>query len=543
MADWGYDDNWGVGSYDDWSGYGGTVGASSSPDFYSSPAYQAFTGWGDPTGPGSSGDTSGGSWWGNIGGILGGVGSFLGQNAGTLGPLASTLGGVASGAIGSNAAGNASAQQAEALNRGIDLQTAQWLQQQANQAPWLQAGQDALGHMTGRMAWQGPQQPGATSAISGANYTLPGTTPGWTPQAIDPHAYRWTPGQGPQASQYGYQGPQAVQAGDYRWQPGQTPDAQPYASGLDLYRGAMPGTQVSTLTGQQVLDQDPGAAFRQTEARKALESSAAARGDLLSGGTLQALQSRSQDLASQEYGNAWQRMMARDTEQYGRNWGQYQQAWNQGVQGTQLGMAANAQNFGQALSAAQLREQLGQAASQQGFQQALGAQGQQWQQGMAGQQYDWQRAQQEAAFREQMAQAGSQQGWQQALAGQQWNQGQQQQWQQEQYQRMMAEAQTRYGMDTAENTTNYARQQQSYAQQLAELQRQWGQFSTLAGYGQAATGQAGALGAQYANQAANLYGQLGTAQGAGTFGQAYPWQSAIAGAANNVPSLLRSLNA
>jgi hypothetical protein len=526
MADWGYDDNWGAGSYDDWSGYGGNVGAQSSPDFYSSPAYQAFTGWGDPTGPGSSGDTSGGGWWGNIGGILGGVGSFLGQNAGTLGPLASTLGGVASGAIGSNAAGNASAQQAEALNRGIDLQTAQWLQQQQAQAPWLQAGQQALGHLTGRMDWAGPAQPGATSAISGANYQLPGTTPGWTPQAYQGPAgvnagdYRWTPGQGPSAA-------------TYRYTPGQTPDAAMYASGApQLYQGAMPGTQVSTLTGQQVLDQDPGAAFRQSEARKALEGSAAARGDLLSGGTLQALQARSQDLASQEYGNAWQRMMARDTEQYGRNWGQYQQAWNQGVQGTQLGLQTTAQNFGQALSASQLREQVNQQASQQG----------------------WSQAQAEAAFREQMAAQAQAQNFQSALAGQgqqyaqglqsaQWNQGQQQQFTQEHYQRMMADAQARYGWDVNQNQTDYQRQQQAYQNQQAALQREWGNFAQVAGLGQAATGQAGVLGANYANQAANLYGQVGSANALGTIGQAGQWQggvNSILGAGN---TLLKNLNA
>ena len=231
----------------------------------------------------------------------------------------------------------------------------------------------------------------------------------------------------------------------------------------------MPGTQVPTLTGQQVLDQDPGAAFRQTEARKALEGSAAARGGLLSGSTLGALQRQSQDLASQEYRNAWQRMMARDTEQYGRNWGQYQQNWNQGVQGTQLGLATNAQNFRQDLSAAQLREQVNQVASQQG----------------------WTQAQAEAAFREQMSQAASQQGWNQALQGQQWNQGQQQQFQQEQYQRQMQQMQQRYGMDVAQNTTDYQRQQQRYSQDVAEMTRQWNQFASLSGLGQTATNQLG----------------------------------------------------
>ena len=165
MSEWDY--SWDYGGsqpYDDWSWNMGNVGAASTPDFYNSPAYQSFTGWGDPTGPGSSGDTSGGGWWGSLGGILGGVGSFLGKNAGTLGPLASTLGGVASGALGSNAAGEASAQQAAALNRGIDLQTAQWLQQQANQAPWLQAGQQALGQLQGLSGQPGPQMPGTKRA-------------------------------------------------------------------------------------------------------------------------------------------------------------------------------------------------------------------------------------------------------------------------------------------------------------------------------------------------------------------------------------------
>ena len=71
----------------------------------------------------------------------------------------------------------------------------------------------------------------------------------------------------------------------------------------------------------------------------------------------------------------------------------------------------NAQNFGQDLSAAQLREQVNQVASQQG----------------------WSQAQAEAAFREQMAhrqaRAGLATG---APQGQQWTQGQAQQWDQEQ---------------------------------------------------------------------------------------------------------------
>lgn len=52
---------------------------------------------------------------------------------------------------------------------------------------------------------------------------------------------------------------------------------------------------------------DPGYAFRLSEGMKALERSAAARGGLLSGGAGKAFQRYGQDLASQEYGNAFDR--------------------------------------------------------------------------------------------------------------------------------------------------------------------------------------------------------------------------------------------
>jgi len=59
--------------------------------------------------------------------------------------------------------------------------------------------------------------------------------------------------------------------------------------------------------GASDFEQDPGYAFRQSEGMKALERSAAARGSLLSGSTLKGIQRFGQDLASQEYGNAFNR--------------------------------------------------------------------------------------------------------------------------------------------------------------------------------------------------------------------------------------------
>lgn len=71
----------------------------------------------------------------------------------------------------------------------------------------------------------------------------------------------------------------------------------------------MAGAMPEAFTGQVDLTSDPGYAFRLQEGLKALERSAAARGGLLSGGTGKALTRYGQDVASQEYGNAYNRAL------------------------------------------------------------------------------------------------------------------------------------------------------------------------------------------------------------------------------------------
>lgn len=63
------------------------------------------------------------------------------------------------------------------------------------------------------------------------------------------------------------------------------------------------------FTGKVDLTQDPGYAFRMSEGLKALDRQAAARGGLISGAALKGAQRYGQDLASQEYGNAYQRAL------------------------------------------------------------------------------------------------------------------------------------------------------------------------------------------------------------------------------------------
>lgn len=97
---------------------------------------------------------------------------------------------------------------------------------------------------------------------------------------------------------------------------------------------------------------DPGYKFRLDQGMQALQNSAAARGSLLSGGTLRALNDYAQNYASNEYGNV-----------YGRALGEYQQRYNifQNQQANEYNRLAGISGTGQ--TAAGQLGQLGQASS------------------------------------------------------------------------------------------------------------------------------------------------------------------------------------
>lgn len=78
----------------------------------------------------------------------------------------------------------------------------------------------------------------------------------------------------------------------------------------DLTKGTAAGGDFARDFTMADFQADPGYAFRLAQGQKALESSAAARGGLLSGGTGKALLGYGQEAASQEYGNAYNRFNA-----------------------------------------------------------------------------------------------------------------------------------------------------------------------------------------------------------------------------------------
>jgi hypothetical protein len=77
-------------------------------------------------------------------------------------------------------------------------------------------------------------------------------------------------------------------------------------AGVNALNKLIPLTDYKNF-GMSEFQADPGYSFRMSEGMKGLERSAAARGGLLSGATLKGIQRFGQDMASQEYQNAFNR--------------------------------------------------------------------------------------------------------------------------------------------------------------------------------------------------------------------------------------------
>ena len=119
-----------------------------------------------------------------------------------------------------------------------------------------------------------------------------------------PATYNSSPWTGGSAPVYGGVGPAPVYGGG----PGPAPVYNGPNGAIPTYTGpgAAPTFQAPTAAD---MANDPGYQFRLDQGNKALQASAAARGTLLSGGTLKALDQYNQDYASGEYGNVYNRAL------------------------------------------------------------------------------------------------------------------------------------------------------------------------------------------------------------------------------------------
>ena len=100
-------------------------------------------------------------------------------------------------------------------------------------------------------------------------------------------------------------------------------DLMPYKQAGDTSLSQLMGQMTpdgyfnQTYTGQDIYS-DPSYQFRLQQGQDAIQSSAAAKGGLLTGATLKALQNDGQESASQEYSNAYNRFNADQTNRYNR---------------------------------------------------------------------------------------------------------------------------------------------------------------------------------------------------------------------------------
>jgi hypothetical protein len=201
---------------------------------------------------------------GSLGGILGSIGPY----APLIGTGLTVAGNLAGGAIASGAAKSAANTQAAAAAEANRILQQQYEQSRADLAPYREAGYRGLAAqeaLTNQPIGFDPYT--ATPTLDPAQYAF--TAPN---QPLDPAAYKFAP-----------------------------------------------------TTGQQVLDDDPGYQFRLSEGMKALQSTNAAKGGLLSGGAVKGALKYGQGLASQEYEKSYARGLARN-----------EQDWNRAIYGNEM---------------------------------------------------------------------------------------------------------------------------------------------------------------------------------------------------------------
>jgi hypothetical protein len=243
----------------------------------------------------------------------------------TFAATAAIIGGVATvagAAMSASASGKAANVQADATERAAQLQNEQFLRSIELQEPFRQAGLQGQNRLLTYLGIGGTPQYDDTAynkALADYNASL---------SNLDPSKYT-TGGTSGGGGYYISSGDQEI----YQAGTGGTGGTFDQA-GYDTARAGIvaPDREKFRLTSGDVNDPnfgkyataeytpemfakgiDPGYQFRLKEGMQGLERSAAARGGLLSGGTLKGIQRYGQDMASQEYQNAFNRYQAERT--------------------------------------------------------------------------------------------------------------------------------------------------------------------------------------------------------------------------------------
>lgn len=194
---------------------------------------------------------------------------------------------IGGGLLAADSADKASDAQVNASNQSLALQQQQYQDSRRDSSPYRQTGAEALNRIRAIYG----MAPIASSRITPQDQSTfdanayRAANPDVAAQGVDPWWHYQNYGKG-EGRGFTY-----------------TPDAQASMSSMT---GAQPAAQGAGA--QSFLEMDPGYQFRLSEGSKAVERSQAARGGLLSGAAAKEMAGYSQGLASQEYGNAYNRM-------------------------------------------------------------------------------------------------------------------------------------------------------------------------------------------------------------------------------------------
>ena len=218
------------------------------------------------------------------------------------------------------AATQAAESQLQAAREANQLQWQMYQQQLANQSPYLTGGQQAYAALLGGMGLSAPrvsgqvgqpvQQPGQVQMApvqAQPDVGRPGLRGGQMP--VTPAA----------APTFTNAAGQVVDASGQPVLTGYGPIQNYGASQEELERASGTfGGQLAQRFGPANFEQDPSYQFRLNEGLKALQSSAAARGTLMSGQGLKDITNYAQGAASQEYQSAFDRYRAQQGDLYNR---------------------------------------------------------------------------------------------------------------------------------------------------------------------------------------------------------------------------------
>lgn len=279
---------------------------------------------------------------------------MIGTTAAIVGSAIAAGGAIGGAALSSRAAGKAADAQTaaaeyaatlqkQAADDALAFQREQFETSQNNLAPWLEAGKGALGGLTYGMGLGTMQANKNPLAVNEQNYQLSSDPIVQIPAGMDFYGQKtarlsqikqWLDNQeqsGEMGRAEGYSDLKGIY--DNAWQQAMQaeleadPNKVKYSTEYALTPGAGSGEGGAAGTGYGDLmrdftmadyEEDPGYQFRITEGQKAIDKTAAAKGRALSGGAVKAQTRYASDLASQEYGNAWNRYQAEQANKFNR---------------------------------------------------------------------------------------------------------------------------------------------------------------------------------------------------------------------------------